>query len=140
MSPGEPVAEEYQAAVRDIRKLLSQRRADDAARACEALNERGEARTEPVLLLGKARQQQGRFAESLALAEKALTREPAHVGAQLQFAEACIFCGQHDRALQQLASLEQSASNDANLLQHVAEFFAHVGKHQEAHRCYLRAI
>ncbi|MEQ8206689.1 MAG: sulfotransferase [Woeseia sp.] len=129
----------YRSALRDIRKLLSLRRADEAAAASTVLVESFSDSIEPLLLLGKARQQQGRFDEMLALARDALTRDESHRGARLQFAEACIFCGEHGLACAQLLSLEKDAADDPVLLQHVAGFFAHSGKHEDAHRCYSRA-
>ncbi len=129
----------YRAAVLAIRKLLGQRQADSAAAACLDLQKQHPESVEPLLLLAKARQQQGRFDDMRVLAEDALAKDPRHRGAQLQFAEACIFCGQHDRALLQLGTLEAAARDDPQLLQHVAEFYAHCGKHTAAHRCYQRA-
>lgn len=119
--------------------MLGQRRADEAVTAAQALAGLRPESAEPLLLLGRARQQQGRFDDMLALARKALATDPAHRGAQLQFAEASIFCGQHHVALQQLEQLESAAANDPLLLQHIAEYYAHMGKHEQAHRCYLRA-
>jgi len=119
--------------------LLRQRRAAEAAAACEELARQRPDAAEPMLLLGRARQQQGRFDEMLELTANALERDAAHRGAQLQFAEASIFCGRHDCALAQLADLETDAANDPVLLQHVAELFGQVGKHARAHRCYQRA-
>lgn len=130
----------YRSALREIRKLLSLRRADDAAAASEALAQSFSDAIEPLLLLGKARQQQGRFDDMLALARDVLARDGAHAGARLQFAEACIFCGRHGEAYSQLSALEKDAADDPVLLQHVAGFFAHSGKHDDAHRCYSRAV
>ena len=119
--------------------MLGQRRADEAATAAQTLAGLRPESAEPLLLLGRARQQQGRFDDMLALARKALETDPAHRGVQLQFAEASIFCGQHHAALQQLEQLESAAANDPLLLQHIAEYYAHMGKHEQAHRCYLLA-
>jgi tetratricopeptide (TPR) repeat protein len=130
----------YTSCIRDIRLLLKQRRAKDAATASHALAELYPDKVEPLLLLGKARQQQARFEDMLELAAAALELDPRHRGAQLQFAESSIFCGRHDCALQQLADLEAEAGNDANLLQHIAEYYVQLGKHKTAHRCYLRAV
>lgn len=129
----------YRSALQDIRKLLSLRRADEAALASTALAASFRDSIEPLLLLGKARQQQGRFDDMLVLARNALARDESHRGARLQFAEACIFCGEHGAAYAQLSSLEKDAADDPVLLQHVAGFLAHSGKHEDAHRCYSRA-
>lgn len=132
--------QQYRSAVADIRRMLASRRANEAAAACLALAEASTEPVEPLLLLAKARQQQGHFEDMLQLTELALSRDAGHRGAQLQYAEACIFCGEHSKALAQLALLEQDAYNEPKLLQHVAEFYAHSGKHRRAHRCYLRAV
>jgi tetratricopeptide (TPR) repeat protein len=121
-------------------ELLSQRRVEEAANACHALLRSNPESNDALLLLGKARQQQGRFEEMLQLVETALRRDPEVVSLQIQFVGACQFCGQHDRALAQLLKVEQSARNDAALLQSVAGLYVNSGKHKDAHRCYHRAI
>ncbi len=83
---------------------------------------------------------QGRFDDMLKLVETALSREPGSISLQLQFAGACQFCGQHDRALTQLATVQQAVHDDAALLQNVAQLYVRAGKHEDAHRCYLRAV
>lgn len=129
----------YQSAVRNILELLNQRRVDEAAAACQVLLKTNPESNDALLLLGKARQQQGRFEEMLQLVETALSRAPQMSSLQLQFVGACQFCGHHDRALQELEKVERSARKDAALLQNVAELYVHSGKHEDAHRCYLRA-
>jgi tetratricopeptide (TPR) repeat protein len=129
----------YDVGVRRARMLLGQRSADDAAAACDELAKLRPGAAEPLLLLGRARQLQGRFDDMLILTVRALELDPRHRGAQLQFAEASIFCGRHDCALQQLADLELEAANDPLLLQHIAEYYGHAGKHAQAHRCYEQA-
>jgi tetratricopeptide (TPR) repeat protein len=129
----------YDVGVRKARMLLGQRSADDAAAACDELSRLRPGAAEPLLLLGRARQLQGRFDDMLTLTVRALELDPLHRGAQLQFAEASIFCGRHDCAVQQLADLEPEAANDPVLLQHIAEYYGHAGKHASAHRCYEQA-
>ncbi|MCB1845368.1 MAG: sulfotransferase, partial [Halioglobus sp.] len=140
MNPSSDRDRRYQSALTEVRRLLAERRADEAAAASLDLADAYRDAVDPLLLLGKARQQQGRFDEMLQLANDALTLDANHRGAQLQRAEACIFCGRHESALEQLAALERDALNEPRLLQHVAGFYAHSGKHREAHRCYLRAV
>lgn len=120
--------------------LLSQRRVDEAVTACLAFSKSNPESNDALLLLGKARQMQGRFADMLELVEMALAREPQNTGLQLQFASACRFCGQHDKALAQLTMLEQAAPDDGELLQHVAQLYVLAGRYDDAHRCYLRAV
>lgn len=131
---------QYQAAVRNIMSLLGQRRVDEAVSACLALSRSNPESNDALLLLGKARQMQGRFEDMLQLVEAALTREPMNVGLQLQFASACRFCGHHERAVAQLVVAEQSAQNDAALLQDVAQLYVLARKYEAAHRCYCRAV
>ncbi|MGB5492215.1 MAG: sulfotransferase [Woeseiaceae bacterium] len=133
-------SEQYQSAVRNIMELLSKRRVEEAANACQALLRSNPESNDALLLLGKARQQQGRFEEMLQLVETALRRDPKVVSLQMQFVGACQFCGQHDRALAQLVKVEQSVRNDAALLQSVAGLYVNSGKHKDAHRCYQYAI
>ena len=130
----------YQSTVRSIVGLLSQRRVDEAEAACLALSRSNPESNDALLLLGKVRQQQGRFEEMLQLVETALRRAPDIASLQIQFIGACQFCGHHDRALTELAKVERGARKDAALLQNVAELYAHSGRHEDAHRCYLRAI
>jgi tetratricopeptide (TPR) repeat protein len=133
-------AEQYQSAARNIIDLLKQQRVDEAVTACLALSKSNPESNDALLLLGKARQMQGRFEEMLQLVELALEREPQNVSLQLQFAGACQFCGQYDRALAQLAKAKQVVRNNAVLLQNVAQLYVKAGKYGDAHGCYLRAI
>lgn len=130
----------FQADIAAVRALLAERRAADAAVACEQLANRHPGALEPLLLKARASQQQGRLGDMLQLCREALARAPEHVGVRLQFVEACMFNGQHDVALNELQALERTAGDDHNLLQHIGEFFAHAGRHAEACRCYERAV
>ena len=131
---------QYQSTVHSIMNLLSQRRVDEAVSACLAFSKSNPESNDALLLLGKARQMQGRFEDMFQLVETALGREPQNVALQLQFAGACQFCGHHDRALAQLAKVEQTVHDNAGMLQNVAQLYVLAGKHEDAHRCYLRAI
>jgi tetratricopeptide (TPR) repeat protein len=133
-------AEHYQSAVQHIIGLLKQQRVDEAATASLALSKTYPESNDALLLLGKARQMQGRFEDMLQLVEFALRREPRNVNLQLQFAGACQFCGHHDRALAQLANAERASRGNAALLQQVAQLYVEAGKYGDAHRCYLRAL
>jgi len=121
-------------------QLFRQRRVDEAVSACLAFSKSNPESNDALLLLGKARQMQGRFEDMLELVETALKREPRNTGLQLQFAGACQFCGHHDRALAELAIVEQTARNNPGLLQNVGQLYVNAGKFKEAHRCFLRAI
>ena len=140
MNPGARTAEQYQSTVRRILDLLRQRRVDEAVDACLAFSRSHPESNDALLLLGKARQMQGRFEDMLQLVETALGRDPGNVGLQLQLAGACQFCGQHDKALTLLAKVEKSVRNDAAQLQNVAQLYVQAGKHEDAHRCYFRAV
>ena len=133
-------AGQYQLTVQNIMQLLHQQRVDEAVSACLAFSKSNPESNDALLLLGKARQMQGRFVEMLELIETALGREPQNVNLQLQFAGACQFCGHHDRALAQLEQTELTTRNNAALLQNVAQLFVNAGKYKDAHRCYLRAV
>jgi protein O-GlcNAc transferase len=125
--------------VRNIMQLLSQQRVDEAVSACLAFAKSNPRSNDALLLLGKARQMQGRFEDMLQLVETALRRDPDNVSLQLQFTGACQFCGYHDRALVQLAKVERGSRNNAALLQQVAKLYVNDGKYEDAHRCYVRA-
>ena len=133
-------SDQYQATVRSIMEMLAQRRVDDAVGACLALLDSNPESNDALLLLGKARQMQGRFQDMMQMVENALVRDSQNIGLQVQFIGACQFCGHHDRALAQLAMTEQAAQNDVKLLQSVAQLYTGTGKYQDAHRCYVRAI
>ena len=139
VNPDPRAAEQYQSTVRNIMQLLSQRRVDEAVNACLAFSKAYPKSNDALLLLGKARQMQGRFEDMLELVGTALKREPQNVGLQLQFAGACQFCGHHDRALAQLAKVERGARSNGELLQKIAQLYVNGGKYEDAHRCYLRA-
>lgn len=140
MNPDAAPGRQYRAALLAVRKMLAERRSGEAAALCRELITTNETSVEPLLLLGRARQQQGRFDDMLELAEAAIARLPAHRGAKLQLIEACIFCGLHDRALAALKTLEAGGGNDPNLLQHVAQLYTHNSCHDDAHRCYQQAV
>ena len=63
-------------------QLLSQQRVDEAVSACIAFSKSNPDSNDPLLLLGKARQMQGRFDEMLRLVETALERDPRNIGLQ----------------------------------------------------------
>ena len=69
-----------------------------------------------LLLLGKARQMQGRFDDMLQLVDAALQRDPGNISLQMQFAGAAQFCGRHDRAVAELQKAERAAQDNADLL------------------------
>ncbi len=137
-SPADAVAQ-HQATVQNIVNLLSQRKVDEAVSACLAFSKSHPEANDALLLLGKARQMQGRFVDMMQLVETALARAPQNIGLQIQFIGACQFCGNHDRALAQLALTEQTVRNDAAMQQSIAQLYFAGGKHADAHRCYLRA-
>lgn len=140
MKSGADAARQYQSAVQNIMQLLGQQRVDEAVRACVAFRKSHPNSIDGLLLLGKARQMQGRFGDMLQLIETALDRDPRNVNLRLQLTESCQFCGHHDRSLSQLAKLERIARDNAALLQRVAKLYVDDGKYENAHRCYLRAI
>ena len=121
-------------------QLLSQQRVDEAVSACIAFSKSHPDSNDPLLLLGKARQMQGRFDDMLQLVETALGRDPRNIGLQLQFAGACLFCGYHDRAITQLEQAERMAGNNADLLQTIAQRYLEALQYRHAHRCYVRAV
>jgi len=129
----------YAARINAVKALLNQRQIDQAGTECEAIVGLDPERVEPLLLLARVRQQQGRLDDMLDVCETAIRLNPRHRGAELLFVEACIYCSRHDRAKQQLAALEVHAAEDPALLQHLAQLYAHMGCHVEAHSCYRRA-
>lgn len=130
----------YQAAVQTIVKSLADKRIDDAVTACKSLIKSHPESNDALLLLGKARQQQGRFRDMLQLVETAFQRTPDNINVKLQYAGACQFCGHHNIALRELATIEALAQNDAVLLQHVAEHYVRSTANEAAHRCYSRSV
>ncbi len=138
MNP-ETKRDSYSARINTVKALLNRRQIDDAAAECEAIVGLDPERVEPLLLLARVRQQQGRLDDMLEVCESALRLAPRHRGAELLFIEACVCCSRHDRARQQLAGLEEQAKEDPALLQHLAQLYAHMGCHIEAHSCYRRA-
>jgi tetratricopeptide (TPR) repeat protein len=139
VKPNTPFSEQYQSTIQSIMRLLNQQRIDEAVSACLAFLESNPESNDPLLLLARARQMQGRSEDMLTLVERALARDPRNIGLQLQFVGACLFCGYHDRAIAQLEQAERMAGNNPDLLQKIAQRYLLAVKHQHAHRCYLRA-
>ncbi len=137
-----PVPDEstYARSLDKARRLVSRRQLAEAASTCVELASEYPGSVEPLLLLGKAHQQGGRFDDMLRASQDAIARAPRHVGARLLFAEACIFNGQHDIAVDELSRLESFAGKDHNLLQQIGEFYVHAGRHADACRCYSTAV
>jgi len=129
----------YPARINAVKALLNQRQIDEAATQCEAIVGLDPKRVEPLLLLARVRQQQGRLDDMLEVCETAIRLNPGHRGAELLLVEACIYCSRHDRAKEQLAVLEAEATEGPALLQHIAQLYAHMGCHREAHGCYRLA-
>lgn len=73
------------------------------------------------------------------VATAAAGRAPHNIPASLLLAESRLLCGDAGGAIAVLGDLEMRATDDALLLQHVAQMFAQAGRHEDAHRCYLRA-
>lgn len=136
----EKSATTYEHGLQKAQSLLIERRFADAATASADLASAFPDAVEPLLLLGKAHQHTGRFDDMLRASQDAIAKAPRHVGARLQFVQACIFNGQHDIAVDELSRLESSAGKDHNLLQQIGEFYAHAGRHADACRCYSTAV
>ncbi len=135
---GQPTPE-YQATVQHIMGLLQQKRLDEAANACIAFSRSYPQSNDALLLLGKARQMQGRFDDMLQLVEMALNRDPNNIGLQLQYAGACSYAGRHGQNLAQLQKIEKSARKNAPLLQQLAQIYTRIRRFNDAHRCFLQA-
>ncbi len=138
-SPSNATAQ-YQAVVQNIMAMLKRREIDEAVSACLAMAKNYPESNDALLLLGKARQMQGRFVDMMQMVETALVRDPQNIGLQIQFIGACQFCGNHDRALAQLALTEQAVQNNAAMLQNVAQLYVAGNQYADAHRCFVRAL
>ncbi|MES2049635.1 MAG: sulfotransferase [Pseudomonadota bacterium] len=93
-----------------------------------------------LLMLSQVWQRLGNFAAMLASASSAVKLQPDHKAALLREIESQIYCGQIEQALRKLAELEQIASHDAHLLQEAAQMYLHCAAHEQAGRCYERAV
>ena len=70
-------AGQYQSTVRNIMQLLSQRRVDEAVSACLAFSKSNPESNDALLMLGKARQMQGRYRGHVATArDRTWARSP----------------------------------------------------------------
>jgi tetratricopeptide (TPR) repeat protein len=121
------------------RHLLAGRHAE-AAQLCDRLGAQENVSVATLLILSQVWQRLGRFDAMLAAARHAVVLQPQHSGALLRVAESLIYCGQVGAVLDALRELEQSAADDARLLQDVAQMYLHCSAHAAAARCYERAV
>jgi len=122
-----------------IESLLRVRQAAAAEKLARELAERCDA-AEAHILLGRALQQQGRIQGALQAADAARRRVTGHPGATLLAIECLLQTEDYDRGLSELRSLEQTAVDHGRLLQDVGNLYSHLNLHQDAERCYRRAV
>ena len=128
-----------QAAIHRIESLLHARKLDAAAAEARRLTGTQPDCIEAWILLGRARQQSGAFAEALKAARNAAALDARDPGAGLLLAETLVQTGRPDEGLAALRGVEDAASNDGRVLQHVGQLYTHLGRHVEAAAAYARA-
>ena len=138
-APVHKAGQDIEPAIHRIEALLRAGKLDAAAAEAERLTGIEPDCIEAWILLGRARQQGGAFAEALEAAERATACDAAHPGAQLLHAELLVQTGRAEEGLSALRVLEASSGRDGRLLQHVGQLFTHLGRHGEAAAAYAQA-
>lgn len=85
-------------------------------------------------------QQSGDFSSMLKFAQQARQNDLQDATAGLRLAECCLLCGQVSEAIRVLRGMEQSAGQNALLLQQVGELYTQCSQFSDANRCYRRAV
>ena len=89
---------------------------------------------------GRACQRRGDFAGALAAARAAVAVDRRLPAARPLLIETLVQAGEGGEAGRELQSLETDAQRDPQLLQHVAQIYTHLNRHEDAARCNRRAV
>jgi len=138
-APVRRASDDAEAAIHRIEGHMRGRRPDAAAAEAARLTEAHPARIEGWILLGRARQQLGRFAEALSAARRAASLDARSPAAGLLLAEALVQTGDAEAGIAALRGVEANAVRTPAVLQHVGRLYTHLGRHVESANAYARA-
>jgi tetratricopeptide (TPR) repeat protein len=124
----------------ELSRLLHAGELPSAAALSSRLLENHPGSAELMLAASQVEQQSGRFDKMLRLAERAFSLEPMNRDIAFRVAECRLYIGDVGAALEILHDLETSGSDDHLLLSRIGEMYVHCGQHEEASRCYQRAM
>ena len=89
---------------------------------------------------GRGHQQRGEFSGALAEARAAVALDGRNPAARLFLIETLVQAGESGEGLGELQCLDGDAQSDPQLLQHVAQLYTHLNRHEDAARCSRRAV
>lgn len=92
-----------------------------------------------LIFLARAHQVNGKFAEAMQDAERAIALSPGNSLARLLMVEAQMVCGQSEAALLGARALESDRRFDPLVLQHLGNIYRQANRYADAARCYERA-
>lgn len=84
-------------------------------------------------------QQQSDFDRMLETAQRAADAEPDNSEAAFRLAECLLYCGDIQGTLIVMDQLHQVAASNPEMLTHIAEFYSHCSRHEDALRVYQQA-
>ncbi len=125
--------------VEKVSALIKQKRIGEAETLCKKILTENPNNADGWIQLARISQMKGDGKAMLQYAKNALKAAPDHFIALLQEAEATLQLQNIEAARKLLTALEEKASNEPRILQHVAELYIHGGDHDSAMRCYEQA-
>lgn len=125
--------------IQQINELIKGRQLGDAEKLCRALLEREPGNDGGWFRLGQVFQLKFDFEGMLDCARRVVGINPAGISGYLQEIDALIQGGQVNEARDKLGALEQKAGKNAQIWQHLAEFYTQAGQYADAENCYAKA-
>lgn len=133
-------SDEFSTKVKHLDQLIQQDRYAEAKIACAELGENTSLSIPEYLLLSRVWQRLGNFQAMRKATQTARALNPNQPEVLLREIESDIYCGDIQQARLNLAHLEKLAGSDTQLLQELAQLYLHCSAHDEAGRCYEKAV
>jgi len=128
-----------QNSLKQINQHLKQGQVAEAEALCTVFTNRHPTLPQGWLLFGRICQAKGDLTGMLFCAQKAVDTASTSLAARFMEAEATLLCGELTAAVEKISSLEKKAHDDARMLQHAAQLYSDLERHDDALRCYQRA-
>jgi tetratricopeptide (TPR) repeat protein len=110
----------------------------DAEQICADMQNAAPDAPDPWVFRARIAQRGNDFTAAATLAQRALSLAPLRLDVRVVAAESYIYTGQITEALVALASIEDEAKADLNIMRQVSALYTQLGRHAAAYRCALR--
>lgn len=133
-------ATDLQATLQRGTSLLKAGASGEALAVAEGLIRDYPDAVDAYLLASHAEQRRGRFDAMLAHAKRAETLRPSHFAIRCRVLECLVYCGRYGEVRDRLQLLEAEYRDSAPGIARLAEFYVTGNRHDDAARCYRRAV